>query len=202
MRRHRRRPKSGPIVIYRGVTKANPDGSCCSENTTVAFEAGTFTLQDPKVESYSPKSAGLDDLVTIKGSGFGAFLKTAEHAYVGLNAKSYKRKDIELNENVSRTEVLFNGIAAQVVSWTDMEIVARVPRRHLFGLGKKGEYLNDIATGPLIVRRGSWDVLPDGTCCTPKQWLTVEAGTFTIEAKGLPDPSYYQSNRPDANTNQ
>ncbi|WP_455370226.1 IPT/TIG domain-containing protein [Petrachloros mirabilis] len=194
--------KSGPIVIYRGVTKANPDGSCCSENTTVAFEAGNFTLQDPKVESYTPKSAGLDDLVTIKGSGFGAFLKTAEHAYVGLNAKSYKRKDIELNENVSRTEVLFNGIAAQVVSWTDTEIVARVPRRHLFGLGKKGEYLNDIATGPLIVRRGSWDVLPDGTCCTPKQWLTVEAGTFTIEAKGLPDPSYYQSNRPDANTNQ
>lgn len=194
--------KSGPIVIYRGVTKAKADGSCCSENTTVAFGAGSFTLQEPKVESYSPKSAGLDDLVTIKGSGFGSFLKTAEHAYVGLNAKSYKRKDIELNENVSRTEVLFNGIAAQVISWGDTEIVARVPRRHLFGMGKKGEFLNDLATGPLIVRRGSWDVLPDGTCCTPKQWRTVEAGTFTIEVKGLPDPSYYHSNRPDANTNQ
>lgn len=194
--------KSGPIVIYRGATKAKSDGTCCSEDTTVAINAGDFTLIEPKIESYSPKSAGLDELVTIKGSGFGTFLKTAEHAYIGLNAKSYKRKEIELNENVSRTEVLFNGIAALVESWTDAEIVARVPRRHLFGLGKKGEYLNDIATGPLVVRRGSWDVLPDGSCCTPKQWLTVEAGTFTIEARGLPDPSYFNSNRPDANTNQ
>ena len=25
----------------------------------------------------------------------------------------------------------------------------------------------------LIVRRGSWDVQPDDTCCTPKKWLTL-----------------------------
>jgi hypothetical protein len=195
--------KSGPIVIYRGATKPNPDGSCCAAKDVVAVNAGTFTLVTPAIESYEPKSGGLDDLVTIKGSGFGSFLKTAEHAYLGINQKAYKRKDeVELSENVSRTEVLFNGIAAQVMSWTDTEIVARVPRRNLYGVGKKGEFFNDLSTGPLVVRRGSWDVQPDGTCCTPKKWLTLEAGTFTIEAKGMPDPSYFNSNRPDASTNQ
>jgi len=195
--------KSGRVVIYRGATKPNPDGSCCSAKEVVAIDAGTFTLQQPVIESYSPKSAGLDELVTIKGSGFGSFLKTAEHAYLGINQKAYKRReDVELNENVSRTEVLFNGIAAQVISWTDTEIVARVPRRNLYGVGKKGKFFDDLSSGPLIVRRGSWDVLPDGTCCTPKQWLTLEAGPFTIEAKGMPDAGYFNSNRPDANTNQ
>ncbi len=195
--------KSGPIVVYRGAAKPNPDGSCCAEKKVVAIEAGMFTLVTPKIESYEPKSAGLDALVTIKGSGFGSFLKTAEHAYLGINQKAYKRKgDVELGENVSRTEVLFSGIAAQVMSWTDTEIVVRVPHRNLYGVGKKGEFFDNLATGPLIVRRGSWDVLPDGTCCTPKKWLTLEAGSFTIEAKGMPDPGYFKSNRPDGDTNQ
>jgi hypothetical protein len=69
-------------------------------------------------------------------------------------------------------------------------------------VGQRNEFFNELATGPLIVRRGSWDVQPDETCCTPKKWLTVEAGTFTIEAKGMPDPGYFNNNRPDANTNQ
>lgn len=191
--------KSGPIVIYRGATRPKEDGSCCAAKDVMAIQGGTFTLTTPVIESYSPKTAGLDDLVTIKGSGFGAFLKTAEHAYLGINQQAYKSKSgVELNENVSRTEVLFSGIAAQVVSWTDTEIVVRVPHRNLYGVGKKGEFFDDLSTGPLVVRRGSWDVLPDGICCTPKKWLTLEAGTFTIEAKGLPDPSYYETNRPDA----
>ena len=194
--------KSGPIVVYRGTTKANPDGTCCASKDEVTIDAGTFTLVVPKIESYAPTSGGLDDLVTIKGSGFGSFLKTAEHAYVGLNQQSYKRKELDLGENVSRTEVLFNGQAAHVISWTDTEIVAQVPRRNLYGVGKKGEFFNDLSTGPLVVRRGSWDVKPDGSCCTHKKWMSLEAGTFTIEAKGLPDPSYYKSNRPDADTNQ
>jgi hypothetical protein len=194
--------KSGPVVIYRGATKPNPDGSCCATKETLKTEAGVFTLVTPKIDSFSPKSGGLDELITIKGSGFGTFLKTAEYAYLGLNQGAYKRRDIEIDENVSRTEVLFSNVAAQVMSWTDTEIVVRVPHRNLYGIGKRNEFFNELATGPLIVRRGSWDVQPDDTCCTPKKWLTLEAGTFTILAKGMPDQGYFKSNRPDADTTQ
>jgi hypothetical protein len=195
--------KSGPVVIYRGATKPNPDGSCCATKEVLKTEAGVFTLVTPKVDSYSPQSGGLDELITIKGSGFGSFLKTAEHADLGLNQGAHKRRDdIELDENVSRTEVLFSNIAAQVMSWTDTEIVVRVPHRNLYGVGKRNEFVNELATGPLIVRRGSWDMLPDNTCCTPKKWLTLEVGTFTIIAKGMPDPGYFNKDRSDADTNQ
>jgi hypothetical protein len=195
--------KSGPVVIHRGATKPNPDGTCCATKDTLQTEAGAFTVVMPQIDSYSPQSGGLDELISIKGTGFGSFLKTAEHAYLGLNQGAYKRReDIELGENVSRTEVLFSNIAAQVMSWTDTEIVVRVPHRHLYGLGKRNEFFNELATGPLVVRRGSWDVQPDGTCCTPKKWLSLEAGTFTIEAKGMPDSGYFNKNRPDADTNQ
>lgn len=204
--------KSGKVVVYRSATKPLPDGRCCAERGTVAIEAGTFTVVTPVVESYEPKSAGLDETVTIRGRGFGTFLKTAEHADLRLNEKAYKRRaDLEINEpddpstvvsNVSRTEVLFNGAAALVQSWTDSEIVVKVPHRNLYGIGKKGAFFDNLATGPLVVRRGSWDLLPDGSCCTPKKWLTIEAGPFTIEAKNLPDTGYWDNNRPDANTNQ
>lgn len=204
--------KSGKVVIYRSATKPNPDGSCCAERGVLATEAGDFALVTPIIESYEPKSAGLDATVTIKGKGFGTFLKTAEHTELGLSQKAYKRRlDVEINEpetsstvvsNVSRTEVLFNGAAALVQSWTDSEIVVKVPHRNLYGIGKRGEFFDNLATGPLVVRRGSWDVLPDGTCCSPKQWVTLEAGPFTIEAKGLPDAGYWNNNRPDASTNQ
>lgn len=204
--------KSGKVMIHRSANKPNPDGSCCAEKGVVTTEAGDFTVVTPVIESYDPKSAGLDATVTIKGKGFGSFLKTAEHTELGLSQKAYKRRlDVEINEpesagtvisNVSRTEVLFNGAAALVQSWTDNEIVVKVPHRNLYGIGKRGEFFDDLATGPLVVRRGSWDVLPDGTCCSPKRWLTLEAGQFTIEAKGLPDTGYWNNNRPDASTNQ
>ena len=204
--------KTGEVMIYRSATKPTADGLCCTERGEIAIAAGTFTRVSPVIDSYAPKSAGLDDTVTIKGRGFGTFLKTAEHTELGLSQKAYKRRlDIEINEsdsddnvvsNVSRTEVLFNGTAALVESWTDSEIVVKVPHRNLYGIGKKGAFYHDLATGPLVVRRGSWDLLPDGTCCSPKQWVTVEAGPFTIEAKGLPDRGYWDSNRPDADTNQ
>ena len=195
--------KSGPVVIYRGTLKPNSDGSCCAAKEVLKTEAGMFTLVTPKIDSYSPHSGGLDELITIKGSGFGSFLKTAEHADLSLNQGAYKRRDdLEMGENVSRTEVLFSNVAAQVMSWTDTEIVVRVPHRNLYGIGKHHEFINELATGPLIVRRGSWDVQPDNTCCTSKKWLTLEAGTFTIVAKGLPDSSYFNKNRPDADTSQ
>ncbi len=195
--------KSGPVVVKRGGTKPNPDGSCCAEKEIIATEAGAFTVITPTIESFSPPTAGLDEVVTIKGSGFGAFIKTTEATQPGLNEGGHDDAAIELGENVSRTEVLFNNVAAVVLSWTDDEIKARVPRRHIFGIGKKAEFSPDLATGPLIVRRGSWDLLPDGACCTPKKWLTLEAGQFTIRAQGLPDQSYW--NQPSggaADTNQ
>ena len=195
--------KSGPVVIYRGTLKPNSDGSCCAAKEVLKTEAGMFTLVTPKIDSYSPHSGGLDELITIKGSGFGSFLKTAEHADLSLNQGAYKRRDdLEMGENVSRTEVLFSNVAAQVMSWTDTEIVVRVPHRNLYGVGKHHEFINELATGPLIVRRGSWDVQPDNTCCTSKKWLTLEAGTFTIEAKGMPDQGYFNNTRPDADTTQ
>ncbi len=204
--------KSGKVIVYRSANTPNIGGLCCAERGTQTIEAGDFTLITPVIESYEPRAAGLDATVTIKGRGFGTFLKTAEHADLGLNQKSYKRRtDIEINEpednttvvsNVSRTEVLFNGTAALVQSWTDEEIVVTVPHRNLYGIGKKGKFFDNLATGPLVVRRGSWDLLPDGTCCSPKKWVTLEAGPFTIEAKGLPDSGYWDNNRPDASTNQ
>ena len=204
--------KTGKVVMYRSANRPNIGGLCCAERGAQAIEAGTFTLVTPVIESYEPQAAGLDATVTIKGRGFGTFLKTAEHADLGLNQKAYKRRaDVEINEpgeglnvisNVSRTEVLFNGTAALVQSWTDEEIVVTVPHRNLYGIGKKGEFFDNLATGPLVVRRGSWDLLLDGTCCSPKKWVTLEAGPFTIEAEGLPDSGYWNNNRPDASTNQ
>lgn len=203
---------SGKVMIYRTASQPHPNGSCCAKREIVAIEAGDFTVVTPIITSYEPQAAGLDELVTIKGTGFGTFLKTAEHAHLGINQKAYKRReDVEINDphakgmvlsDVSRTEVLFNGTAAIVESWMDTEIIVKVPHRNLYGIGKRGKFFDNLATGPLVVRRGSWDMLPDGTCCTPKQWLTVEAESFTIEATGLPDAGYWTDNRPDANTNQ
>jgi IPT/TIG domain len=192
--------KSGPVVVTRGAPKPSSDGSCCTESGIVSTAAGTFTLVVPTIESFSPASAGLDEVVTIKGRGFGSFIKSTEATQPGLGEGAFKRDQIELGENVSRTEVLFNNIGAIVLSWTDTEIKARVPHRHLFGIGKPGQFNTDLSTGPLIIRRGSWDILPDGSCCTPKKWLTLEAGTFTIEAKGMPDQSFFQT-RPEGSTN-
>ena len=192
--------KSGPVVVTRGAPKPSSDGSCCTESGIVSTAAGTFTLVVPTIESFSPPSAGLDEVVTIKGRGFGSFIKSTEATQPGLGEGAFKRDQIELGENVSRTEVLFNNIGAIVLSWTDTEIKARVPHRHLFGIGKPGQFNTDLSTGPLVIRRGSWDILPDGSCCTPKKWLTLEAGTFTIEAKGMPDQSFFQT-RPEGSTN-
>jgi len=192
--------KSGPVVVKRGGTKPKADGSCCAERGLIATEAGRFTVVTPTVASYTPTSAGLDEIVTIKGSGFGAFLKTAEQTQPGLNEAGHDSVPYEFGENVARTEVLFNNQAGVIVSWSDTEIQVRVPRRHLFGIGKKNEFNTDLATGPLLVRRGSWDVKPDGSCCTTKQWVTAEAGTFTILARGLPNQSMFTDTRPEANT--
>ncbi len=184
--------KSGPVVVKRAANKPKPDGTCCAEKQVLETEVGNFTLVTPKVDSYSPTTGGLDDVVTIKGSGFGKFLKTAEPSKL-ITDSVYARKAPELGENVSRTEVLFNGVGAIVLSWTDDEIKVRIPHRNVYGIGKPGEFNPDLSSGPLVVRRGSWDLLPDGSCCTPKKWITLEAGPFKIQSVGLPDASYWRN---------
>ncbi|MCC2640955.1 MAG: exported protein of unknown function, contains domain [Nitrospira sp.] len=189
--------KSGPVVVKRAANSPKPDGTCCSDKKLLETEVGQFTLVTPKIDSYSPTSGGLDDVVTIKGSGFGTFLKTAEPSKAGMTDYVYAGASPELGENVSRTEVLFNGLGAVVLSWTDKEIKVSIPRRNVYGAGKLGEFNPDLSSGPLVVRRGSWDVTPEGSCCTAKRWITLEAGNFTIESTGLPDASYWRNPNPD-----
>ncbi len=183
--------QDGPVVVHRGATVPNADGSCCVERGRLSVTAGTFTLSTPRVESVTPTSAGIDEIVIIKGSGFGTFLKGREATDAALGSNAFRSEQIRLGENISRSEVLFNGIAAIVVSWTDTEIQVQVPRRPLYGIGTTTDFEPDLSKGPLIVRRGSWDVLPDGSCCSEKKWVTAEAGEFTILAKGLPDQGYF-----------
>ncbi|MBA2485956.1 MAG: IPT/TIG domain-containing protein [Nitrospira sp.] len=184
--------ESGPVVVKRAATTPKPDGTCCADRRLLETEIGMFTLAVPKIDSYNPASGGLDDVVTITGSGFGKFLKTAEASKV-ITDNVYARTAPELGENVSRTEVLFNGVGAIVLSWTDSEIKVRIPHRNVYGVGKAGEFNPDLSSGPLVVRRGSWDLLPDGSCCTAKKWITLEAGTFMINSTGLPDASYWRN---------
>ena len=101
----------------------------------MALEVGSFTVKMPKVTSYSPKEAGIDEIVTLKGEGFGEFLKIAEATRLELNTDAHDWKNYRLGPDVSRTEVLVNGVAAVVVSWKDTEIKVQVPRRHVFGFG-------------------------------------------------------------------
>src|SRR5207253_710838 len=63
--------KDGPVVVRRGATTPKADGSCCAERGIVSTVAGSFTVATPKVDSFQPASGGLDEIVTIKGSGFG-----------------------------------------------------------------------------------------------------------------------------------
>jgi len=187
--------RSGPVVVKRGASIPNPDGSCCAERKVVLVEAGTFTVTEPQVKSYEPTAAGVDEVVTIRGENLGSFIKATEQTQPGLNEGAHDNLMVKLGQDVTRSEVLFNGVAGMILSWSDTEIKVRVPRRHAYGIGGAGTFNPDMTTGPLVVRRGSWDLNADGTCCTPKRWVTLEAGQFTILAKGLPDPGYF--NNPD-----
>ena len=121
-------------------------------------------------------------------------MKISEAARVSLHLKAHAWKPYQLGPNVSRTAVLINGIATHVVSWSNTEIQVRVPRRPLFGIATPEGFDLDRTTGEVIIRRGSWDALPDGTCCTEKQWVSTIAGPFTILARGIPDQEYTKPN--------
>ena len=188
--------KGGPIVVKRGANIPNPDGTCCAKQKVLKLTTDSFTVTTPKVDSYSPVSAGLDEVVTITGSGFGEFLKISEATRASLHTDGHNWKNYRLGPDVSRTEVLINGIASLVISWTDTEIKVRVPRRPAFGIGNPEGFDVDLTKGELIVKRGAWDMLDNGQCCTPKKWLTAVAGPFTILKRGLPDPDYFSNKDP------
>ncbi|MCY3727709.1 MAG: IPT/TIG domain-containing protein [Nitrospira sp.] len=183
--------KSGPVVVKRGGTIPKPDGTCCAKQDVVDLEVGSFTVQTPKVTSYSPKEAGIDEIVTLKGEGFGEFLKIAEATRLELNTDAHDWKNYRLGPDVSRTEVLVNGVAAVVVSWKDTEIKVQVPRRHVFGFGHPEGFYVDPTKGEIVVRRGSWDLLKNGRCCSRKQWQSAVAGEFKILPRGLPHKEFF-----------
>jgi hypothetical protein len=61
----------------------------------------------------------------------------------------------------------------------------------VFGFGHPGGFYEDPTKGEIVVRRGSWDLKDDGTCCESKQWVSAVAGQFTILRKGLPHTDYF-----------
>ena len=184
--------QSGPMVIKRGATIPLPDGTCCAKKEVVTIPAGNFTVVTPHVDSYTPTAAGIDEIVTITGSGFGKFIKIAEPTQLALNRKAHDWQAYAPDANVSRSEVMINGMATQIISWADTQIKVRVPRRHVFGLANPEGFKLDATKGKLVVKRGSWDALENGQCCTAKKWISVEAGPFTILKRGLPDQDAFQ----------
>lgn len=183
--------QSGSVIVKRGGAIPQPNGTCCEKKEIVAIKAGDFTVIQPEIHSYSPKEAGLDELVTISGTGFGEFLKISEATRLSLNQDAHAWQNYKLGQDVSRSEVLINGVATQVVSWSDKEITVRVPRRPAFGFGNPTGFDADLTEGELVLKRGSWDMLETGECCTPKKYLTVVAGPFKILQRGLPDTDYW-----------
>ena len=183
--------KSGPIVVKRGALTPKTDGTCCAERGEVTLNVGQFNVLTPTVTSYSPHEAGLDEIVTIKGSGFGDFLKIAEDSRIELHRHAHNWENYELGSDVSRSQVMINGVATVVVSWKHDEIKVRVPRRHVFGFGYPGGFYEHPTKGEIVVRRGSWDLNKDGKCCKPKSWVSAVAGQFTILPRGLPHKDYF-----------
>lgn len=166
--------KSGPLVVRRGAGTAKPDGTCCAERGFAASEGGSFSLVVPAVSSIAPITAEVGGLITITGIGFGEFLKTDERTMDNISREAHQSKLTQFTENIARTAVLFpankdfvkaSHVAGYVESWTDTEIKVRVPQVAV--------------PGTVLISRGSWDMLPDGTCCKDKEWIQIKAGSFT-----------------------
>ena len=177
--------KSGPVTVRRGAGEAKADGSCCTERGSAVAEAGVFTLVAPKVTAITPATGEVDSLVTITGSGFGDFIKTDERTQDNISREGHLFQFQKFSENIARTAVLFKAkgdlvkashVAGYVQSWTDTEIKVRVPRV--------------AEPGMVVIRRGSWDMLPDGTCCQDKQWVETEAGFFAPTGLDKIDEEY------------
>ena len=177
--------KSGPVVVRRGAGKAKPDGTCCDESGFAVATGPDFTLTVPKVESIMPPTAEVGSVITIKGSGFGEFLKTDERTQDQVSRLGHLHQYQKFDENISRTAVLFpanqelvksSHVAGYVESWSDSEIKVHIPQVAI--------------PGEVVISRGSWDLLPDGTCCKDKQWVLTEAGFFKPTGQDKIDADY------------
>jgi uncharacterized protein (TIGR03437 family) len=177
--------KTGPIEIRRGAVKMNSDGSCCAEKGFATASAGEFTLAVPEVDSVEPPTAEIGSVITIKGSGFGDFVTTDERTQDNISREGHQHKYTKFSENVARTAVLFPAnkdyvrakyVAGIVESWSDTEIKVRVPR-----LAEPGD---------IVIRRGSWDLLPNGDCCKDKQWVETPVGHFSPSGLEQIDEEY------------
>ncbi len=177
--------KSGTVIVRRGAGAAKADGSCCAERGVAVAEAGDFTLVVPKVTAITPSSGEVDSLVTIVGSGFGDFITSDERTQDNISREGHLHQFQKFSENIARTAVLFRAkgdivkashVAGYVQSWSDTEIKVRVPRV--------------AETGMVVIRRGSWDMLPDGSCCKDKEWVETEAGLFTPTGLDKIDEEY------------
>ena len=166
--------KSGHLVVRRNAGTARPDGTCCAERGFASADGGSFTLAAPAVTAISPKTAEIGSLITITGTGFGEFLKTDERTQDNVSREGHQDKVIRFSENIARTAVLFpadqdyvkaSHVAGTIESWTDTEIKVHVPQVAV--------------PGTILIARGSWDMLPDGTCCKDKEWIQIKAGEFT-----------------------
>ena len=71
-------------------------------------------------------------------------------------------------------------VAGTIESWTDTEIKVRVPQVAVHGT--------------ILITRGSWDMLPDGTCCKDKEWIQSKAGEFTPTGLDKIMENYRKSN--------
>ena len=150
------------------------DGTCCEGKAFADAECGMFALAVPTVETITPPTGEIGSVVTITGSGFGEFVKTDERTQDQVSRLGHLFQFQKFSENIARTQVLFKAhpdlvrashVAGMVESWTDTEIKVRVPRVAVPGV--------------VVIRRGSWDLLPDGTCCKDKEWVETQAGFFT-----------------------
>ena len=121
-------------------------------------KAGTFTVEVPTVTEVSPPAASPGQTVQIIGRNFGP---TMGH------------KDTLMQFGVN--EVLFNGVAAEIVRWRDTRLEVKVP--------------SNATSGPLQVRVASFDPQPDGSCCAPAEYSATAPVAFTVIAPIVLEPT-------------
>src|SRR3989442_14445090 len=91
------------MVVRRGAGTAKPDGSCCAERGFASVEAGLFTLAGPKVASIAPETAEIGSLITLKGSGFGEFIKSDESTQDNLSQEGNRHLLTESGVTLTRS---------------------------------------------------------------------------------------------------